>query len=384
MLAAISNIEGVDVRLAAILTWFSAILACAWWTPPGVDAQEFFNPVSPEVHSDRTVTFRVKAPDATQVSVVAIETLPPQPMTKDDKGIWSATVGPLPPAIYSYAFQIDGATVTDPRNPNVKVWIQSNSMVEIPGSTASARDVPHGTVHLHTYQSRVTGTPRGVVVYTPPTYDAAASRTYPVLYLLHGFGDNQRAWTDVGKADVIADNLIADGRAVPLVIVMPYGHGVPPEHAGAGTPGRDENNAKFLNDLESEVMPLVERSYHVATTPDLRAVAGLSMGGGQTLTLALKRQDLFHWAAAFSSAVPEGDPKTFFTQAASDPKAYNARQKLLWVGVGKGDSLLARNQTFDQWLSETGITHEYVVTDGGHTWLVWRDYLERVLGRLFK
>jgi enterochelin esterase-like enzyme len=385
MLADASIITGGGMRLGVILTCLAVLVVGApWWTPPGVEAQDVFNPVSPEVHPDATVTFRLKAPDAKAVSVVAIETLPPAPMTKDNAGIWSVTVGPLTPAIYSYAFLIDGAVVTDPRNPNVKVWIQSNSMVEIPGSAASVADVPHGTVHLHTYKSSVTNAQRGIVVYTPPGYNATAATPYPVLYLLHGFGDNQRAWTDVGKANVIADNLIAAGRAVPLVIVMPYGHGVPPEQASAGSPGRDENNERFFKDLETAVMPLVERTYRVATTPDRRAVAGLSMGGGQTLTLALKRQDLFRWAAAFSSSVPEGDPKAFFDRAAADPKAYNASQKLLWIGVGRKDFLYDRNQVFDKWLTGTGITHEYVVSDGAHTWLVWRAYLEQVLPKLFR
>jgi enterochelin esterase family protein len=385
MLANASIIAGGGMRVRLIVTCLILVVVGAWWAPPGLEAQDFFNPHSPEVHADGTITFRVKAPEAKAVSVVAIETLPPAPMTRDEAGIWSVTVGPLPPAIYSYAFQIDGAVVTDPRNPNVKVWIQSNSMVEIPGSAATLGDVPHGVVHMHTYKSGVTGTERGLVVYTPPGYDAARSETYPVLYLLHGFGDNQRAWMDVGKANVIADNLIAAGRAVPLVIVMPYGHGVPPEDAGTGSPGRGENNARFLKDLETEVMPLVEKSYRVATTPERRAVAGLSMGGGQTLTLGLKRQDLFRWAAAFSSAVPEGDPKSFFDQAAADPQGFNGRQKLLWIGVGSKDSLFDRNQAFDKWLTATGITHEYVVTDGGaHTWLVWRSYLEQVLPKLFR
>ncbi len=372
------------MRVSVILTCFAVVVAGAWWTPPGTSAQDFFTPVSPEVHADGTVTFRVKAPAATAVSVVAIETLPATPMKKDDNGIWSATVGPLTPAIYSYAFQIDGATVTDPRNPNVKVWIQSTSMVEIPGSVASLRDVPHGTVHLHTYTSPVTGNARGVVVYTPPGYDPGSTRAYPVLYLLHGFGDNQRAWTDVGKANVIADNLIGDGTAVPLVIVMPYGHGVPPERASGGTQGRDDNNTKFMQDLESQVMPLVEKSYHVATTPDRRAIAGLSMGGGQTLSLGLRRQDLFHWAAGFSSSIPDGDLKTFFSKAAADPAAFNATQKLLWVSVGKEDFLFDKNQAFDAWLTATGIKHKYVVSGGGHTWLNWRDYLQQVLPLLFK
>jgi enterochelin esterase-like enzyme len=371
------------MRAAVIFACLTLLVVGAPGAPPDVHAQDFFTPTSPEVHADGTVTFRLKAPDAKAVSVVAIETLPPATMTRDEAGIWSVTVGPLPPAIYSYAFHIDGATVTDPRNPNVKVWIQSNSMVEIPGSTASLTDVPHGVVHLQTYKSSVTGTERGVVVYTPPGYDASAAQPYPVLYLLHGFGDNQRAWTDVGKANLIADNLIAAGRAVPLVIVMPYGHGVPPEDAAAGTAGRDQNNPRFLKDLQTEVMPLVEKTYRIAKTPERRAVAGLSMGGGQTLLLGLTRQDLFRWVAAFSSAVPE-DAKTVFAPAAADPKAFNTAEKLLWIGVGRNDSLLERNQVFDAWLTATGITHQYVVSDGGHTWLVWRAYLEQVLEKLFK
>ncbi len=200
--------------------------------------------------------------------------------------------------------------------------------------------------------------------------------------MLHGFGDNQRAWTDVGRAHVIADNLIAAKRAVPLVIVMPYGHGVPPEQSRGGRFG--DNNGRFMTDLERDVMPLIEKAYRVASTPERRAVSGLSMGGGQTLTLALRRQDLFRWAGAFSSAIPDGDLKAVFPKAAGDPAAFNAGQKLLWIGIGKKDFLFERNQVFDKWLTETGVKHEYVVTEGGHTWLVWRDYLERLLQRLFQ
>jgi enterochelin esterase-like enzyme len=374
------------LRLFSILTFLGTFVLGAMWLPASdASAQDVFTPASPEVHPDRTVTFRLKAPEAKAVSVVAIETLPPAAMTKDDKGIWTATVGPLPPAIYSYAFQIDGATVTDPRNPNVKVWIQSNSMVEIPGSPATVteiQDVPHGAVHLHTYKSASLNAIRGLVVYTPPGYDPTSATRYPVLYLLHGFGDNQRAWTDVGRAHVIADNLIAAKRAVPLVIVMPYGHGVSPEEARGGRFG--DNNERFMADLERDVMPLVEKAYRVASTPERRAVSGLSMGGGQTLTLALRRQDLFRWAGAFSSAIPDGDLKACFAKAAGDPAAFNAHQKLLWIGIGKTDFLFERNQVFDKWLTETGIKHEYVVTGGGHTWLVWRDCLERLLQRLFR
>ena len=386
MLANASVIAGGGMRSRFIVTCLAVlVVGAAWWTAPGVRAQDFFTPNSPEVHADGTVTFRLKAPDAKAVSVVAIETLPPAPMTKDDAGIWSVTLGPLSPAIYSYAFLIDGATVTDPRNPNVKVWIQSNSMVEISGSAASggrraARD--GAPAHLQVGGHRRSAGPRrlhAAGLRSDGLEDLPGALPAPRVRRQPACVDRRR------QGQRIADNLIAAGKAVPLVIVMPYGHGVPPEQAGAGTPGRDQNNERFFKDFETEVMPLVERTYHVGRTPELRAVAGLSMGGGQTLTFALTRQDLFGWAAAFSSAVPEGDPKTFFPRAAADPKAYNAAQKLLWIGVGNKDFLYDRNQAFDKWLTATGITHEYVVTDGGaHTWLVWRAYLEQVLMKLFR
>lgn len=363
----------------------AAVLMLGWAMPAA--AQFDMSVVSPEVHPDGRVTFRLHAPDATAVTVVAVENHAPAPMTKDADGVWSVTIGPLGPAIYSYAFRIGGATVTDPRNPNVKVWLTSNSMVEVPGNPPRAtevQDVPHGTVHHHLYGSTSLDETRGLVVYTPPGYDTAAATRFPVLYLLHGFGDNQGAWTDVGRAHVIADNLIAGGRALPLVIVMPYGHGVPPSRAAGNPPRWNENNERFLADLEKDVIPFVERTYRVETSPDRRAVAGLSMGGGQTLLLAMKRQDLFRWAGAFSAGVPEGDPNEVFTEAARDPDTYNTRQRLLWIGCGKDDFLFDANQRLNAWLTKTGIRHEYVVTEGGHTWLVWRDYLESLLPKLFR
>lgn len=370
------RLSPVTLVLAALLFW------------PGDSSAQFdFSVTSPEVHSDGRVTFRLKAPEARDVSVVAVENHPPAPMTKDDRGVWSATIGPLSPAIYSYAFQVDGAIVTDPRNPRVKVWLVSNSMVEVPGTPPAAtevQDVPHGTVHHHLYRSQALDETRGVVVYTPPGYDPSGSARYPVLYLLHGFGDDEQAWTDVGRAHVIADNLIAAGRAVPLVIVMPDGHGVPPAQAARDGGGRPRNNERFMSDLERDVIPLVERTYRVETTPEHRAVAGLSMGGGQSLALGLGRQDLFRSAAAFSAGVPDGNLSDSFAPAASKPQAYNERQRMFWVACGKDDFLFQANQRLDKWLTETGIRHEYVVTGGGHTWLVWRNYLETVLGRLFR
>ena len=361
------------------------LLTLGWTTAAW--AQFDMSVVSPEVHADRRVTFRLRAPEAAAVTVVAVENHPPAPMTKSGEGVWSVTIGPLAPAIYSYAFQIGGATVTDPRNPRVKVWLTSNSMVEVPGTPPRAtelQNLPHGAVHHHLYRSSALDETRGLVVYTPPGYESTGGSRYPVLYLLHGFGDNQRAWTDVGRAPVLADNLIAAKRTVPLVIVMPYGHGVPPSQAGRNTPGRDLNNERFLADLEKDVMPLVERIYRVEVSPERRAIAGLSMGGGQALMLALKRQDLFRWAGAFSAGVPEGDPSALFAGAAAAPSEYNEKQRLLWIGCGKGDFLFEANRRLNAWLTKTGLQHEYLVTEGAHTWLVWRDYLETLLEKLFR
>ena len=341
---------------------------------------------SVEVASDRRVTFRFLAPKAQEVSVVAIENQPAAPMTRNADGVWSVTVGPLPPAIYSYAFKVDGAQVTDPMNPRVKVWLVSNSMVEVPGDPPQAtqvQDVPHGVVHAHTYSSKSLGETRGVIVYTPPGYSPSAAAAFPVLYLLHGFGDDQRAWTDVGRAHVIADNLIAARAIVPLVIVMPYGHGIPPTDRRARGAEWAQNDIRFTRDLLEDVMPFVERSYRVASDPDHRAIAGLSMGGGQSLTIGLQRQDLFHWVIGFSSSAPEGDLAALFPKVAA-AAAFNKESRLLWIGVGKDDFLLKRNQAFDQWLTATGVTHTYVETAGAHTWLVWRTYLQDVLPKLFR
>ncbi len=309
-------------------------------------------------------------------------------MAKGAEGVWTATVGPLPPAIYSYAFRVDGALVTDPRNPKVKIWLTSNSMVEVPGSPPPAtqvQNVPHGTLHEHTYFSKSLEETRGIVVYTPPGYDQTARQKYPVLYLLHGFGDNQEAWTDVGRAHVIADNLIAAGRATPLVIVMPYGHGISPLRRGQMPPAEwAQSNERFETDLLQEVLPFVERTYKVETAPARRAVAGLSMGGGQSLSLGLASDTRFAYVAGFSSGAPQGDLNAMFKHIADNPAEFNRRVKLLWIGCGNKDFLLDRNRKLVDWLKTTGVTHTYVETGGGHTWPVWRDYLQQVLPLLFK
>ncbi len=336
-------------------------------------------PVSPEVHADGRITFRLQAPKAEQVSVVC-EAVSTQPMRKDEQGVWSLTVGPVAPGIYDAAFDVDGLRITDPLSPNVFSNRQgSRGYVEVPGPAGHPRhdewrDVPHGTVSIHWYTSAATGTRRRVHVYAPPGYHQEAAARYPVLYLLHGSGDNDSHWTLLGRANVIADNLLADGRAVPMLIVMPDGH--------AANRERERGRELFEKDLLESVVPLVESTYRVQADPQHRGIVGLSMGGGQSIGVGLGQLGQFVWIGAFSAAVSGQDPVLAGLRA--DPNAANQKLKLLWIGIGKDDFLLARNREFVKILEELKIRHTYQETDGRHAWGVWRGYLAEFLPLLFR
>jgi enterochelin esterase family protein len=340
--------------------------------------------VSPDVASDGKVTFRILAPNARAVSVNGIRHLPDQPMSKDDDGLWSATVGPLGPDIYSYVFSIDGAIVTDPHDRDIKKYFQSESLFEVPGKPpilAAMQPVPHGVVHHEFYASKARGGEAGVEVYTPPGYDPRAATLYPVVYLLHGFGDREEAWLDAGHANWIADNLIAQGRIEPIIIVMPYGHAVPVEKRAAMKDYSAKNDAAMEKDLTGELIPLIERGYRANPAAKARAIVGLSMGGGQSIAIGLGHPELFGWVGAFSAAAPEKDLDKTFAAIVKDP---SLRPSLLWIGVGKEDGLLKRNQAFHDWLGLKGIRHTWVVSEGGHEWPVWRAYLPQFLELAFR
>ena len=360
----------------------SAILCGLLWTPTA-HAQQPPNFLSPEVHPDRRVTFRLYAPNAGTVRLTSMEGHEPKPMSKGPDGVWTITVGPLAPEIYSYAYEIDGAPTVDPRNPDVKVWLQLNSMVEVPGDPPrlhEVQDVPHGVVHLHTYRSTALDLTRELYVYTPPGYERGGA-ALPVVYLLLGNGDLADAWTSVGRAHVIADNLIAQKKIGPLVIVMPYGHVRSPRFGPMTPEVRQQNNDGVRRDLLEDVMPFVEATYGVSRDPDRRAIVGLSMGGGPSLTTGLGNLDRFGWVGAFSAAAPSGDLDARFPRLAADA---GTRLRLLWIGCGRGDFLLERNEAFHGWLAERGIEHTYRLTEGGHEWPVWRRYLGEFLQALFK
>lgn len=336
--------------------------------------------VSPEVKSDKTVTFRIRAPKAAEVLLNGEwKGGGKLAMTKDDQGVWSVTVGPLEPDLYGYSFSVDGMTVTDPVNSVLKpMRSPRTSVVDVPGDPPRLhewQDVPHGAVHLHEYVSKALGRRRPLRVYTPPGYDKDPAAKFPVLYLFHGSGDNEATWTSFGHAHLIADNLLAQGKAKAVIIAMTDGHAV------VGPEARGKNVEMFGRDLLEDVMPFIEANYRTKTDRESRAIVGLSMGGGQSLTVGLNNLDRFAWVGGFSSAI--GNPEVAVASALADPAATNAKLKLLWIACGKDDGLVKNAQALSEVLTKKEIKHQLLITEGNHSWPVWRKYLADFLPLLF-
>lgn len=276
---------------------------------------------TPQVHSDNSVTFQFLAPNAQEVKLTREGTPEPLPMQKDDKGIWTVNTPPLPPDYYGYSIVVDGIRMIDPFNHLLKPNLLSNeNMVHVQGPPSlpwELNDVPHGEIHHHFYRSSVADDQRDYYVYTPPGYDPAGKMTYPVLYLLHGYSDDASGWTAVGRANVILDNLIAQGKTKPMIVVMPLGYGTMEMITlGWGVWGRtdirDKNFSNFRQALLTEVMPKVESQYRITNDRDSRAIAGLSMGGSESLLTGLNNLDKFAWVGAFSSGgMPDDFEKDF-------------------------------------------------------------------------
>ena len=354
--------------------------------PPRSEAERL---ISPEVHADGSVTFRFRAPNALEVKLDR-EGAEPVPMQKDGQGAWSVTTAPLSPDYYGYSFVADGVRLIDPSNPVlVPNLLDTQSMLRVPGPASlpwELNDVPHGEIHHHFYKSVTAGDDRDYYVYTPPGYDPTAKTTYPVLYLLHGFSDDASGWTAVGRANVILDNLIAQGKAKPMIVVMPLGYGAPeivgPDHASFANPaGFARNKAKFRDALFEEVMPAVAKAYRVLPGRNARAIAGLSMGGSESLFVGLNALDRFAWIGAFSSGLEGEDFDTEFP--ALDAKA-NSQLRLLWIACGQDDHLLASNEKMRDWLRARGVKFTWVETPGAHTWQVWRRNLANFAPLLFQ
>jgi enterochelin esterase family protein len=368
---------GATIRTFAIVCLLAATAAVPAQPPKNS------SPASPEVHPDRKVTFRVHAPKATEVTLTADwQAGGVQKMTWDDAGVWSITVRPLEPGPAIYNFNIDGVAVPDPVNPRIKLRARTSaSIVDVPGDGTELWNpgtVPHGRVELVYVLSRAAlpGQTREVRVYTPPGYDKDAAGRYPVMYLLHGSNDTAAGWTDVGRANFILDNLIARKQAVPMLLVMPFGHALP-----FGGPG--DNTKVFEQHLLEDVIPTVEGTYRTAAGRENRAVVGLSMGGGQALTIGLSHLDLFSHVGAFSSAVP-GDFSTGFKALLDDPAGTNAKLKVLFIACGKQDGAFARSEQLDRTLTAHGIDHTFYPTEGRHNFAVWRQYLGQIAPLLFR
>lgn len=357
--------------------------------------------VSPEVASDGTVTFRLSAPDAKSVIVAGELDGKDYPMTKDENGIWHVTIGPLVPDIYTYAFRVDGITALDPRNANTKYGyggFTSVSIVQVPGDGPQFYDVkpvPHGVVRIHPYESKSLGVSRTAWIYTPPGYENG--KDYPVLYLFHGGGDIESGWTLIGRVNNIVDNLIAEGKARPMLVVMPLGHAIqsfwtgPAVNVRNTSPGTQPVSeaqtaqlpASVENDVLYDLMPLVEREYKVSTRADDRAVGGLSMGGRLTMNLGFNHPDLFHSIIIMSSG--SSNAETTYPDFFSDAQAVNEKIKLLWIAVGQDDNLaLAGSERLDELMTSKGINHIFRVTEGRHEWTVWRHHLYEFAPLLFK
>ena len=351
---------------------------------------------SPEVHPDRTVTLRFRAPSATHVELVGeiLQGKSSLAMTKGEDGVWTATLGPLPPEIWIYNFRIQGIDVADPSNPAIKPvppGFAMSSFVEVPGETPAfydSRPVPHGEARMVLYESKPMGVTRWLWIYTPPNYDKSRAK-YPVLYLLHGNGEAQNGWVMNGRANIILDNLIADKKAQPMVVVMPQGHALQGSNVGPLvriTGETDMFSKRFPQDLLQEVLPLVERNYRVYTDADHRAIAGLSMGGGQALSIGLAHPDLFHYVLGFSAAVggPFMNAEAEFNEALANPEALDSKLRLLWVSCGKQDFLYQANRRFVDMLKSKGVKVLFRETEGSHVWSVWRSYLNETAQMLFK
>lgn len=343
--------------------------------------------VSPEVHADKTVTFRFRDPNAKEV-FLAREGTARIPMQKDEQGVWNVTTDPLEPDFYGYSFVADGVGLIDPSNSLMKPNLLNNeSEVHVPGPNSLAweiNDVPHGEVHHHFYHSAVVGDDRDYFVYTPPGYDPNTKKMYPVLYLLHGFSDDASGWTAVGRSNVILDNLIAQGKAKPMIIVMTLGYGAPEivSRTGMRTPGlRDRNMTRFRDALFAEVIPQVEKEYRATKDRNARAIAGLSMGGAESLYVGLNALDRFGWVGSFSAGGLSEDLAATFQ--ALNSKA-NSELHLLWIACGTDDRLIAANRKFREWLKSKDIRATEIETPGAHTWMVWRRNLAVFASLLFQ
>ena len=346
----------------------------------------------PRLNGDGTVTFRVTARGAKQVQVSPRGTGnglgdKPLEMQSDASGAWTVTA-PARPGFHYYQLLVDGQAMNDPASKTYFGWGLESSGLDVPDPALdfyTLKDVPHGDVRICTYHSRTTGTPRRAFVYTPPGYDGPGydeqpTRRYPVLYLQHGAGESERGWTEQGKANVILDNLIAAGKAQPMLIVMENGYASSPsDPPAAGGRGPD----RFGELVVSDLVPFIDGKFRTLADREHRAIAGLSMGGGQAMRIGLANLDKFAWIGAFSGAVRDFNAETSFNGALKDAAAANKQLRLLWIGCGEADGLFAGAAKMHEALAQNKVEHVWFPGPGSHEWQVWRKHLYDFAPRLF-
>ena len=350
--------------------------------PPGV--------VSPDYNKDGSVTFRVLAPKAQKVELECQMFEGTKAMTKGDRGVWAITVTPDQPDIYPYAFVIDGTKIADPNN----MFIFPNegfkySLADVRGAEPDPQDlqnVPHGKVSYTWYTSNAVGFDRPMCIYTPPGYDPASDKKYPVLYLIHGMTDTYETWFKVGKVNNILDNLIAQGKAEPMIVVMPYANPYPEMMLRGLADRYDAMDTKLTTkEFTESVIPFIEANYNVYTDAANRAIAGFSLGGRQTLACGLGNPDLFNYVCAFAPAIFGPEISANFENGTYAPAAeLNEKLDLLWLSCGTSDFLYQSSLQLEKNLKDRGIEHKTMYPGGGHTWMNCRDYITAVAQLLFK
>ena len=348
-----------------IITWNLAAQAPR---PPAIS--------SPEVSADHSILFKYYNRNAQRVYVSGEFLKKPVAMVKDTSGIWSVKVPPVIPDIYPYSFWVDSVQIADPNN----TYIFANerfkrSIVDVPGDRPlihSLQNVPHGKVSYCYYNSNTLGTTRQLLVYTPPGFEATGKKKYPVLYLIHGGSDTEETWTKVGRANLIADNLIAQGNAKPMIIVMPYGN------------VRPKPMSDFTKDVITDIIPFVEANYPVIKESKGRAVAGFSVGGGQTLNIGLTNTDKFAYVCSYAPYTATDEFKSNFTNWSPDAALMNKQLKLFTISVGTEDFLYESVKQNIAMFQERKIKLEPLIVPGGHTWMNCKLYLANTLQQIFK
>jgi enterochelin esterase family protein len=351
-------------------------------------------PLGAVVNSDQSITFSLHFPGAKQVSVATDALLHPLPMTQGAGGEWSATTPPLKPERYGYTFVVDGVRMLDPLNRDVHPnFLDLYSDILVPGTPPAPwelTDIPHGYVTRHIFTTKIgvhyPGNQTAYVVYTPPGYDPKREGGYPVLYLMHGFTDTEEGWTRAGKADLMLDRMLAEGKIVPMIVVMPRGYGdfdiVSHGHNAFGDPDIGRRNIQlFIRTVIEEIIPAVERDYNVAKGRANRAVAGLSMGGQESLALGLTHPELFAWVGSMSAGLPRS---ANFDALFPGVNSSQSPLSLLWIACGTDDSLITPNRALVAWARQKNLSPVPVETPGGHVFPVWRDNLLALAPLLFR